>query len=463
MDHPFTDLVVDHLEGNKVAGGVPLGPGLQLPHGDVDAPGFSLPPHAQVSFPPGASFEPADRLGADDPGAPIQLKRNRNALRVQSDDNFLHAAETTPTTGAAPLTRRALRDARTVEQPVIRAATHEVSILDLPDPESFIAAELSAGEQPAPGTRTLASPAGVEPEASEEADAVSAALAADLEAALNAALEEEPPAGRQPQAGGPSHRQQRLTMAMALANDEPVDHLPALPPLPTAGSEYASMLASYGAFPPLLPPARDFRIPLLLSVLLGLVGADRFYERKYLSGALKLVTFGGLGIWWVADIILILTGKAEDRSGRPFTGARKHRAISWTLVAALFAGLVPVAVTTAAPAVTGGTGAIGELLFPKPEPVPSWAVVAEVAGQTEPTVLDITGDRLRLSYNFAAPAYVYLQKVGSTPVPAQTVLLTDTPAKGQKDVEVTPGRYQVIVRTDGTSWTVKAEEWGVHG
>lgn len=284
------------------------------------------------------------------------------------------------------------------------------------------------------------------------------ALASDLEAALNDALASDP----DDEETVPSLRQQRLNRAAALANNESIEDLPALP-LPTAGTGYASMLASYGAFPPLLPPARDFRIPLVLSVLLGVIGADRFYERKYVSGALKLLTLGGLGIWWIADIILILAGKAEDRSGRPFIGDRTHRALAWTLTAALFVGLVPVVVTAAAPAVTEGTAAIGELLFPKPEPVPTWAVVAEVTGQTEPATLEITGDRLRLSYNFTAPVYLYLQKVGGTPVRAETVLLTEAPVKGQKDLEVTPGRYQVIVRTDGTSWTMKAEEWGIHG
>jgi len=42
-----------------------------------------------------------------------------------------------------------------------------------------------------------------------------------------------------------------------------------------------------------------------LSVFLGVFGADHFYLGNYYSGFAKLASFGGLGVWWVVDIVRI--------------------------------------------------------------------------------------------------------------------------------------------------------------
>ena len=54
---------------------------------------------------------------------------------------------------------------------------------------------------------------------------------------------------------------------------------------------------------------------LILSILLGELGIDRFYLGYTGLGILKLITGGGFGIWWLVDIILIATGKLTAKDG----------------------------------------------------------------------------------------------------------------------------------------------------
>jgi hypothetical protein len=61
---------------------------------------------------------------------------------------------------------------------------------------------------------------------------------------------------------------------------------------------------------------RDWNTTLLLSILLGIFGADRFYVGCTGLGVLKLLTFGGYFVWWVVDVVLLLQGRMRDDLGR---------------------------------------------------------------------------------------------------------------------------------------------------
>ncbi len=61
---------------------------------------------------------------------------------------------------------------------------------------------------------------------------------------------------------------------------------------------------------------RKFLVALLLSIFLGHWGIDRFYMGLIGTGILKLLTFGGCGIWWLIDVILIATNNLKDNNGK---------------------------------------------------------------------------------------------------------------------------------------------------
>lgn len=53
----------------------------------------------------------------------------------------------------------------------------------------------------------------------------------------------------------------------------------------------------------------------LLCFFLGVFGIHRFYVGKVGTGILQLVTLGGLGIWALIDLIMIICGAFKDKNG----------------------------------------------------------------------------------------------------------------------------------------------------
>lgn len=58
-----------------------------------------------------------------------------------------------------------------------------------------------------------------------------------------------------------------------------------------------------------------FVTTLIYSVLLGFLGMDRFCLGHTGTAVGKLLTLGGVGIWWIVDIVLLVNGMLTPDDG----------------------------------------------------------------------------------------------------------------------------------------------------
>ena len=65
---------------------------------------------------------------------------------------------------------------------------------------------------------------------------------------------------------------------------------------------------------------KDPTVALILSVIVGGWGVDRFYIGDTGLGVLKLITGGGLGVWWLVDLFVI-SSKTKKNNVKEFQEA----------------------------------------------------------------------------------------------------------------------------------------------
>ncbi|WP_082571427.1 NINE protein [Agromyces sp. Root1464] len=105
-------------------------------------------------------------------------------------------------------------------------------------------------------------------------------------------------------------------------------------PLPPG---YAAAPGPQFSYEPYRTTGRTFVATWLFALLLGFWGADRFYLGKIGTAIAKLLTLGGLGVWVLVDLLLVLTGSQRDREGRELEGYHEHKRTAWIVTGGLVA------------------------------------------------------------------------------------------------------------------------------
>ena len=62
---------------------------------------------------------------------------------------------------------------------------------------------------------------------------------------------------------------------------------------------------------------RSRTVALVLGLLGGVFGLHRFYAGRTQSGIWMAVTLGGMGIWWLYDMVMLVAGEFTDADGLP--------------------------------------------------------------------------------------------------------------------------------------------------
>ena len=145
----------------------------------------------------------------------------------------------------------------------------------------------------------------------------------------------------------------------------------------------------------------------LLCYFLGVLGVHRFYLGRWKTAVLMLLTGGGLLIWWMIDVVLIMGAKLNDAEGEPLrTGpgdADNPHAGFWVRLAAMSVDMLIVQLVVIALSFVGsialGLGTLATTNLEDPE-----AIEQMVAGLSA-----LTGLLLLVS----VPLYFGLQTASS--------------------------------------------------
>jgi hypothetical protein len=211
----------------------------------------------------------------------------------------------------------------------------------------------------------------------------------------------------------------------------------------------------------------DFRRAWVLSLLGGFFGADRFYLRRPVSGLIKLLTLGGAGFWWAADVLALALGSAVDGGGHPLVGRRGHRAAALGVSLVVILTVFALASGPALALLRAGAGSAMTALssvLPTQEPPPRWTEVAALAGgpgRPPPEPFTLTGGAARIKYTLDGPGFIYLLEEGTNGVPKDEEPVTSRfeAGSGTSTLRTAAGEWTLVVLPAGTRWSATIERF----
>lgn len=205
---------------------------------------------------------------------------------------------------------------------------------------------------------------------------------------------------------------------------------------------------------------KDFRRIWLVSLFLGFFGVDRFITGRYVTGALKLLTLGGAGIWWAADLLALAGGSAVDGGGHPFSGKKPHRIAAFAISILAIGALTAVIAPQVAPyAESLKRDAVRTVTLPAP--APEWKAAlegAEGTGNGTTTEIPVTGTKVRLLTEANGMAFFYFHPVGTSIEGTKPVISLQGAGTHNLILDVEPGTYTVTVLSPEASWKAAAED-----
>lgn len=78
---------------------------------------------------------------------------------------------------------------------------------------------------------------------------------------------------------------------------------------------------------------RSRSVALVLGLLGGVFGFHRFYVGRAQSGVAMVLTFGGLGLWWLYDMVTIVAGEFRDADDLPLRNWQVAESVAGASVA----------------------------------------------------------------------------------------------------------------------------------